>query len=135
MASSREAEGRKAEEDEEKEKKKRRRKRKGKGSGGRSARRSQAHVGRFSLRWIAIWDRLGRKKRFSRRQHSVMGKEEGAVMSIPGNEGRISQAWVNVRGSLHLFSVNFWHSEGWTPRTEALLEAVVKQAKDTRHLV
>ena len=25
-------------------------------------------------------------------------EEEGAVMSIPGNEGRITQAWVNVRG-------------------------------------
>ena len=24
-------------------------------------------------------------------------EEEGAVMSIPGNEGRIAQAWVNVR--------------------------------------
>ena len=28
---------------------------------------------------------------------AVVGKEEGAVDSIPGNEGRISQAWVNVR--------------------------------------
>ena len=28
----------------------------------------------------------------------------------------------------------FWHSEGWIPRYEALLETVVKQAKDTtRH--
>ena len=27
----------------------------------------------------------------------------------------------------------FWHSEGWTPRNEALLEAVLKQAKTTRH--
>ena len=27
----------------------------------------------------------------------------------------------------------FWHSGGWTPRTEALLEAVLKQARTTRH--
>ena len=27
----------------------------------------------------------------------------------------------------------FWHSEGWTTRNEALLDAVVKQAKVTRH--
>ena len=27
------------------------------------------------------------------------------------------------------FSVYFWHSEGWTSRNEALLEAVVKRAK------
>ena len=26
---------------------------------------------------------------------TVIGKEEGAVASIPGNEGRIAQAWVN----------------------------------------
>ena len=27
-----------------------------------------------------------------------VGEREGAVASIPGNEGRITQAWVNVRG-------------------------------------
>ena len=41
---------------------------------------------------------------------------------------------VNVRESSSVFSVYFWHSEGWTPRVEALLEAVVKQAKTTIHL-
>ena len=34
---------------------------------------------------------------------------------------------------MRVFSVYFWHSEGWTPRNEALLEAVVKQAQTTRH--
>ena len=63
----------------------------------------------------------------------VVGAEEGAIKSIPGNEGRIAQAWLNVRGGLRVFPVYFWHSEGWTPRNEALLEAVVKQAKTTRH--
>ena len=29
--------------------------------------------------------------------------------------------------------VCFWHSEGWTPRNEALLETALKQAKTTRH--
>ena len=28
---------------------------------------------------------------------AVVGAEEGAIESIPGNEGRIAQAWVNVR--------------------------------------
>ena len=32
-----------------------------------------------------------------------------------------------------VFSVYFWHSEVWIPRNEALLEAVVKQARATRH--
>ena len=28
---------------------------------------------------------------------AVVGAEEGAIESIPGNEGRIAQAWVNVK--------------------------------------
>ena len=28
---------------------------------------------------------------------AVVGAEEGAIESIPENEGRIAQAWVNVR--------------------------------------
>ena len=32
-----------------------------------------------------------------------------------------------------VFSVYSWHSEGWTPRNEALLEAVLTQARTTRH--
>ena len=64
---------------------------------------------------------------------AVVGVEEGAMDSIPGNEGRIAQAWLNVRGGLRVFPVYFWHSEGWTPRNEALLEAVLKQARTTRH--
>ena len=31
------------------------------------------------------------------------------------------------------FAAYFSHSEGWTPRNEALMEAVVKQASTTRH--
>ena len=42
---------------------------------------------------------------------TVVGEREGAVASI--------QAWVNVRGGMQVFSVYFWHSEGWTPRNEA----------------
>ena len=64
---------------------------------------------------------------------AAMGAEEGAIDSIPGNKGRIAQALVNVRGGLRVFSVYFWHSEGWTPRNEALLEAVLKQTRTTRH--
>ena len=33
---------------------------------------------------------------------------------------------------MRVFSEYFWHSKGWTPRNEALLEAVVKQVKDSR---
>ena len=34
---------------------------------------------------------------------------------------------------MHVLSVYYWHSEGWTSRNEALMEAVVKQARTTRH--
>ena len=61
---------------------------------------------------------------------AVVGAEEGAIESIASNEGRIAQAWVNVRGGVRVFSVYFWHSEGWTPRNEALLE--VQEQPDTR---
>ena len=36
---------------------------------------------------------------------AVVGAEEGAIDSIPGNEGRIAQAWVNVRRFACLFGV------------------------------
>ena len=44
---------------------------------------------------------------------TVVGDEEGTVASIPGNEG-----------GMRVFSVYVWHSEGWTPRTEAVLKWV-----------
>ena len=43
---------------------------------------------------------------------AVVGAEEGAIESMPGKEGRIAQAWVNVRGGLRIFSACFWHTEG-----------------------
>ena len=55
---------------------------------------------------------------------AIVEAEEVAIEWIPGNEGRIAQ-----------FSVSFWHSEGWTPRNVALLEAVLKQARTTRHVL
>ena len=56
---------------------------------------------------------------------AFVGAEEEAIKSIPGNEGRIVQVWVNVRGGMRIFSVYFWHSEGWTSRNEALLQPVL----------
>ena len=64
---------------------------------------------------------------------AVVGAEEGAIESIPGNEGRIAQAWLNVRGELRIFSVCLWPSEGWSSRNEALLEAVLKRTRTTKH--
>ena len=64
---------------------------------------------------------------------AVVVAEEGAIESIPGNEGRIAQAWVNVRGGLRVLSVYSRHSEGWTSRNEALLETVLKRTRTTKH--
>ena len=30
---------------------------------------------------------------------------------------------------MRVFAVHSWHTEGWTPRNKALMEAVVKQAR------
>ena len=48
----------------------------------------------------------------------VVDKEEGAVMSILGNEGRIAQAWMNVRGGFRVLAACVWHSEEWRMDTE-----------------
>ena len=64
---------------------------------------------------------------------ATVGAEERAIESIAGNEGRIVQAWVNVRGGLRIFSVYFWQSEGWTSRNEALLERVLKRTRTPKH--
>ena len=64
---------------------------------------------------------------------TVVGEEEGAVTSVPGSEGGTTQAWATAQGCMRVFSLYFWCSEGWTPRNEALLEAVLKQARVTRH--
>ena len=49
---------------------------------------------------------------------AVVGEKEVAVASIPGNEGGITQAWVNVRGGMRVFALYFWHTEGWTQETK-----------------
>ena len=33
-----------------------------------------------------------------------------------------------------VFTVYFWHSEGWTQKNEALINGAVNQARTTRHL-
>ena len=63
----------------------------------------------------------------SGQQFGAVVGEKGAVMSIPGNEGRIALAWVNVRGGMRMFAAYLWHTEGWFPRNEAFLEAVLKR--------
>ena len=54
------------------------------------------------------------------------------MASIPGNEDRITQAWVNVGEVCEFFGV-FMALGRLTPRNEALLEAVLKRARVTRH--
>ena len=60
----------------------------------------------------------------------LRGAEEGTIESIPGNEGRIAHACLNVTGGLRIFSVYFWHSEECSSRNEALLEAVMKRTRN-----
>ena len=71
------------------------------------------HQEEFLWQSAATWERL-------------MERKKGTIKSIAHNEGIIAQTWVNVREGLRVYSVYLWHSEGWTPRNEALLEAVLK---------
>ena len=34
---------------------------------------------------------------------------------------------------MRVLSAHFWHSEGWTPKNESLMEAIVKQMRTTKH--
>ena len=61
-----------------------------------------------SWQWTATWEQLWERKKVQLFRSQVT-KEESPK---------------------HVY---FWHSEGWTPRNEAALEAVVKQASTTRH--
>ena len=46
--------------------------------------------------------------------------KKGSVQSILGNEERIVQPWINAKGGLLVFGVNFFlHPEGWSQRNEA----------------
>ena len=47
---------------------------------------------------------------------AVVGEKEGAVTSIPGNEGTIAQAWVNVRGGMRIFAAYFLAHGGMDPK-------------------
>ena len=63
---------------------------------------------------------------------AVIGKEEVAVASIPGNEGRIAQAGVNLRW--HACFLRFLLALGrLDPRNDALMKAVVIQGRTARH--
>ena len=67
------------------------------------------------------------------KKEEVIDKEEGAIESIPDNDGRIVQVWVNVRGDIVVFPEYFWLSEDWIPRNEVLLDTKVKQMRTTKY--
>ena len=73
-----------------------------------------------SLQSIVTWEQLSEIKK----EHCHQSQAA---------RGRIIRAWVNVQGGMRVFSVDVWHSQGRTPRNEALLEAVLKRATVTRH--
>ena len=48
-------------------------------------------------------------------------------------KGRLSRFQVYVHGGMRMFAAYSWHTEGWSPRNEAILEAVPKRARTTKH--
>ena len=54
--------------------------------------------------------------------------------SLEENEGRIAEEWVKCHDGLHVFSVFFQHSEGWTMRNEELMKAELRRVANTKSL-
>ena len=47
---------------------------------------------------------------------SVVTQSGSGMNAGEENQGCIAKTWVNCRGGLHIFAVNFWLTEGWTPK-------------------
>ena len=63
-------------------------------------------------------------------------KSGGVFVAVDSNLGAVvggKEGAVNVRGDVRILAAYFWHTEGFTPRNEALLEAVLKRAGVTEH--
>ena len=50
------------------------------------------------------------------------------------NDGRIAEVCVKCHQGIHVFAVYFWHSEGWTTRSEELVKAVLRRVANTKSL-
>ena len=54
--------------------------------------------------------------------------------SLEVNEDRIAEAWVKCHQGMHVFTVYFWYSEGWTTRREELEKALLRRVANTKSL-
>ena len=48
----------------------------------------------------------------------VIAQKVGVDVAEEENRGRIAE------GGLYVFAINIWHTEGWSPRNEVLMETV-----------
>ena len=56
----------------------------------------------------------------------VVEQNGGTVDAGEEHQGMIAKMCIQWQGGLSVFAVWFWHTEGWTPRNEDILEAVLK---------
>ena len=61
-----------------------------------------------------------------------MERKEEAVGSVLGSEGRIAQAWVNVRGGTRILQHTSGTRRDRPQENEAALEAALKRARVTK---
>ena len=66
--------------------------------------------------------------RAAKEENSYHGRCQHNLQHVSREPG---SAW---RGGMRIFAAYFWHTEGWTPRNEAILEVVLKRARVTKHL-
>ena len=67
---------------------------------------------------------------------SVVTTKGVQVESLVQNEGRITEAWMKCPEGRQVSAVYFWHTEGWSVKTEELMNAVLRRVANTiSHLV
>ena len=60
---------------------------------------------------------------------TVKGDE---VDTFEENEGRRAEPWANCLQGIHDFTMYFWHSEGWSIRSEELIRAALSRVAATK---
>ena len=51
---------------------------------------------------------------------------------LEGNEGGVAEMWITCQEGTQVFTVYFWHSDGWSVRNETLMSTVLKRVANTR---
>ena len=54
-------------------------------------------------------------------------KRRNHVAKFEGTKHRVSEMRIKCHDGIHIFAVNFWHSQGWSLKNEALMSAMSRR--------